>query len=174
MMNITQVQPEEVALTQQYVNPIRKSLNFEMVVPTTAKARHLWTQDLRPMTYRGLDAAYINPNEITTGFSFNNRYYPKANFLNRKNDGTQWAGQSLELRWYGEGGLRGPETIAFLEGADKISGKFLIHHVDLEKLDTSKVYTLYGRRVLLSELVIHYAEGDLVEVDVVLLAQKIG
>lgn len=174
MMNITQVQLEEVTLTQQYVNPIRKSLNFEMVVPTTAKARHLWTQDLRPMIYRGLDAAYINPNEINPGFSFNNKYYPKANFLNRKNDGTQWAGQSLELRWVGDGGLRGPETIAFLEGADKITGKFLIHQADLEKLDTSKVYTLDGRRVLLSELVIHYAEGDLVEVDVVLLAQKIG
>ena len=174
MMNITKVQSEEVTLTQQYVNPIRKFLNFEMVVPTTAKARHLWTQDLRPMIYRGLDAAYINPYDINSGFAFNNKYYPKANFLNRKNDGTQWPGQSLELRWYGDGGLRGPETIAFIESADKITGKLLINHVYLEKLDTSKVYTLNGRRVLLSELVIHYAEGDMVEVDVVLLAQKIG
>jgi len=126
------------------------------------------------MIYRGFDAAYIKPFEINLGYAFNYNSYPKANFLNRKNDGTQWPGQSLELRWYGDGGLRGPETIAFLNEADKITGKLLINHVDLEKLDTSKVYTLNGRRVLISELVIHYAEGDMVEVDVVLLAQKIG
>ena len=174
MMNTTKVQYEEVWITQENIAPIRKSLNIEMVVPTTAKARQSWAQDLRPMIYRGFDAAYIKPFEINLGYAFNYNSYPKANFLNRKNDGTQWPGQSLELRWVGEGGLRGPETIAFLEGADKITGKLLINHVDLEKLDTSKVYTLNGRRVLISELVIHYAEGDMVEVDVVLLAQKIG
>ena len=174
MMNMTKIQHEEVTVTQQYVNSQRAMLDFEMVVPTTAKARHQWTQDLRPMIYRGLDAAYIAPMEIPAGFAFNNKYYPKASFLNRKNDGTPFSDQTLELRWYGDGGLRGPETIAFLESADKITGKFLIHQADLEKLDTSKVYTLAGRRVLISELVIHYAEGDIVEVDVVLLAQKIG
>lgn len=91
--------------------------------------------------------------------------------MNRNVDGATFVNQSVELCWQG---LKGPQTIAFMGGADKIKAKFLISQMDLEKLDTSKVYTLDGRRVLISEMVIHYCEGSHISVDVVIFVNKIG
>ncbi len=174
LMTKTQIQNEEVTVSQQYVGTQRVYVNFSLIVPYTQKASNLWIQDFRPMIYRGYTPSYIAPDQIPAGYSLPLNFYPLANFVNRNVNGIPFDDQTIELRWDGDKGLKGPQTIAFLEGADKIYAKFLINQIDLEKLDTSKVYTLDGRRVIASELVMHYAEGDNVSVDAVLFAQKIN
>ena len=123
------------------------------------------------MVYRGFVPAYIAPDQVEVGYTFNRNHYPLANFVNRNVDGTTFGNQSFELCWEG---LKGAQTIAFLEGTDKINAKFLISQPELEKLDTAKVYTLDGMAVLISEMVIHYCEVGVMSVDVVLFALKNG
>ena len=171
MMTTTQLQHEEVTITQQYVGTKRVLVNFSLLVPYTQKASHLWTQDFRPMVYRGFVPASIAPDQVEAGYTFNGNHYPLANFVNRNVDGTAFGNQSFELCWEG---LKGAQTIAFLEGADKINAKLLIPQPDLEKLDTAKVYALDGRAVLISEMVIHYCEGCHISVEAVLFALKNG
>jgi len=172
MMETTIKQTETVTITKQYVGTKRVDVGFDMVVPYTMKEPNKWGDDFRPMLYRGFDTATVDPDEIEAGYQLTWKTYPMANFVNRKVDGSRWSGQVLELRWDGDMGLRGAGTIAFLEGADTINAKFIINQSDLLKLDNARVYTMDGRRVVLSEMVIHYAETDHIEVDVVLLAQK--
>jgi len=171
MMTKSQVQTEEVTITQQYVGTKRVFVNFSLLVPYTQKASNLWMQDFRPMIYRGFTPAYIAPDQVEAGYSFPFNFYPLANFVNRKVDGTNFDDQSVELTWEG---LKGAQTIAFLESVDKINTTFLISQVDLEKLDNSKVYIVDGRRVLLSEMVMHYCEGGHVLVEAILFAHKTG
>jgi len=123
------------------------------------------------MVYRGFVPASIAPDQVEAGYTFNGNHYPLANFVNRNVDGTAFGNQSFELCWEG---LKGAQTIAFLEGADKINAKLLIPQPDLEKLDTAKVYALDGRAVLISEMVIHYCEGCHISVEAVLFALKNG
>jgi hypothetical protein len=95
-----------------------------------------------------------------------------ANFVNHKMNGDQWPLNDLELRWDTAEGLRGAETIAFLDGARKITATLLMHHIELEKIDLTKVYTLQGQRVLISELVVHYGASAMVAIDATLLMAK--
>lgn len=130
-----------------------------------------WVTNFRVMVYRGMDnpsldawSSYQTPATPLT--------YPMANFVNHKMNGDQWTDQHLELRWDGDEGLRGAETIAFLNGARKITATLVMHHIELEGIDLTKVYTLQGQRVMISELVVHYGRGEKVLIDATLLMAK--
>lgn len=174
LLSRTAIQQNTVTVTREYYADQRVPIDFEMVVPHTMKKPSLWTEDVRPMIYRGMDMAYVAAGEVPTDYVLDtyHQVYPMANYVNRKADGSRWADQVLELVWDGAMGLRGAETIAFREGADTINAVLVINHYDLEQIDTTKVYMIGGRRVLISEMVIHYAGGDNVKVDVVLMAEK--
>jgi hypothetical protein len=111
-------------------------------------------------------------SDIPDGYVAQINGYPMASYINRKITGVRWPGQSIELRWDGEQALQGALAIAFLNGAEKVEVQLLMSHMDLENLDMTNVCILYGRRVLISELTIHYGEGVNVEIDAVLLAQS--
>jgi hypothetical protein len=139
----------------------------------TAGAGYNYLSDLRLMVYRGMDAPHPDTNTIPDGYSFDHELsYPMANFVNHKMNGDQWPLNDLELRWDTAEGLRGAETIAFLDGARKITATLLMHHIELEKIDLTKVYTLQGQRVLISELVVHYGASAMVAIDATLLMAK--
>jgi hypothetical protein len=131
---------------------------------------HWWTDNFRLMVYRGFDAPNLS---AWTQYQspVNTLRYPIANFVNKKMNGDDWPDSPLELRWDGDLGLKGPDFLAFLDGAIKIEAKLVMNHVDLESIDMTKVYTLGGRRVLISELVVHYGLKSRVEVDAVFYSE---
>ncbi len=170
MMNDVIKVRQEVTYLDGASAPMRFFADILQQSPVSYKPMAAWSEDLRLMIYRGMDSPVNNTNPV--GYTMLiTPSYPQANFVARKMNGTLWTDNVLELRWDGTMGLRGAETIAFLEGAEKVDVKLVLSHMDLEKLDTSKIYTLNGRKVMISELTIHYAEDSTVEVDAVLLAQ---
>ncbi|HZK94361.1 MAG TPA: hypothetical protein VFC67_09155 [Prolixibacteraceae bacterium] len=171
LLSKTQLQPETVTVIQQYVDIRRVAINFKLVVPHTSKIASKWSQDFRPVIYRGMETPLYSMSDIPSGYVAQINGYPMANYINRKITGARWPGQSIDLCWNGDQGLQGAQAIAFLDGAEKTEVKLLMNHVDLENMDMTKVYILLGRRVLISELTIHYSEGTNVEIDAVLLAQ---
>jgi len=74
MMTKTQLQNEEVTITQQYVGTKWVFVNFSILVPYTQKAFHLRTQDFRPMVYRGFIPAFIAPDQLEAGYSFSGNH----------------------------------------------------------------------------------------------------
>jgi hypothetical protein len=132
---------------------------------------YYWVNNFRLMIYRGMDTPVRDPAGMTWEFD-HPLTYPMANFVNHKMNGAQWPDQHLELRWDGDEGLRGAETIAFLNGARKITATLVMHHIELEGIDLTKVYTLQGQRVMISELVVHYGRGEKVLIDATLLMAK--
>lgn len=172
LLSKTVGQKETVTVTQQYVGTRRVEVNFSLLVPHIAKAPWtFWTKDFRPMVFRGLETAIADPADIPSGYHLIWTNYPMANYLNRRIDGSRWGGQLLELIYGGAQGLRGVETIAFLNDAEKINATLLINHVELEKIDLTKVFTLNGRKLIISEMAIHYQTQQNVLVDAVLLAK---
>jgi hypothetical protein len=171
LLSKTVLQPETVTVIQQYVDSRRVPVNFSLVVPHTSKAANASVMDFRPVIYRGMEQPLYSMLDIPANYVAQINGYPMANYLNRKITGLQWPNQFIELRWNGDQGLRGAEAIAFIDGAEKVEVQLLMSHLDLENLDMTKVYILLGRRVLISELTIHYSESIKVEIDAVLLAQ---
>lgn len=156
---VTQVHPD--------LQPERIETDFTLVVPNTKKPPSESNQDFRPMIYRGLDPAI---SSAPPGYTVTYLLYPMANYLNRRNNGARWPDNTLELRWDGEQGLNGAGTINFLDGAQKIDVKLVMHHIELESIDLTKVYTMCGRKVIISELVAHYGSQPNITVDAVLIA----
>lgn len=132
---------------------------------------YYWVNNFRLMVYRGYDTPMRDPAGMTWALDHILKV-PMANFVARKMNGDAWADNNLELRWDGDMGLRGAETIAFLNGARKITATLVMHHVYLEKIDLTKVYLLQGQKVIIDELVIHYGTTENVTIDATLMMHQ--
>lgn len=156
---------ETVTLTQQYVGTQRKEITFHLQTPVTNKKRLRWTEDLRVMAYRTIIDAEYEAGDVTPGYSLPLIRYPFANFVDRDNNGNALSGAAIELRWDGEKGLRGPETISFLDGAIDLEAEMVIHHADYEKIEMGKAVGILGCKAIIEELVPHYSDSEIIEVD---------
>lgn len=132
---------------------------------------YYWVNNFRLMVYRGMDAPRRSA-ESSAWTCTHTLSYPMANFVVHKMNGDLWPGNVLELRWDTDLGLRGAESIAFQNGARKVAVTMIMSHIDLEKIDLTKVYLLQGQRVIIDELVVHYGRGSMVEIDATLMMSK--